>query len=172
MSKIYPTIIIALAVIIFISFFLPWVGVESPQMGSVSKLLTGKRQALVDNVSGFKVPILANSDESRFMITVIQIFNPGIQDADKKSFLIWVVPLLGVVIAVLVNILGKNKFVNLAIAILGIAIFAVAVFKISTTNLDKLVLKVNIGIGLWLILYGYLAMGVLAGLRFVQQLKK
>jgi len=169
-EKLYPFVMFALAAVVFFAFFLPWVAVESPQVGSITKLLTGKRQTLVDNISGFKVPIMANSTESRLMLSIIKIFNPGITNADKKSFLIWGVPIFALLLAVISLILGKNSWVNLALGITGIAIFAVAVFKISTTDLDKLVLKVIISSGLWLTFYGYLSMGLVAAVRFTQQL--
>lgn len=59
------------------------------------------------------MPILANGSESRFMISIMKIFNPGIKDADKKSFLIWGVPLFAVVLFLIGRYLGKNKWVNL-----------------------------------------------------------
>ena len=166
--KIRKTIMAVLVLIIFVSFFLPWVSVESEAIGGVTKLLTGKKQATIDSISGFKVPILANSEESRFMISVIKIFQPDIKNADKKSFLIWGVPLLAVVMFGLTNALKDNKWVRLAIGVIGIAIFAFATFKIMTTDLDKIILKVNIGYGLWLILVGYLGIGILQVIEFFQ----
>lgn len=164
-------VMLVLVIVICVSFFLPWITVESEAIGGVSKILTGKKQATLDSISGFKVPILANSDESRFMISVIKIFNPGITNADKKSWLIWGVPLLAVAMYFLANAFKGNKWIKLGIGIIGIAIFVVSVFKISTTDLDKLVLKVNIGIGLWLIFVSYLGIGVLQILEFIK-LKK
>lgn len=170
--EIKKMIMLVLVVIIFISFFLPWISVESAAIGGVTKLLTGKEQSVFTQVSGFQVPVLANSDESRFMITIIKLFQPNVKDADKKSYLIWGVPLLAVVLFLLSYFLKDNKWVALAIGIIGIAIFAGAVFKISTTNLDKLVMQVKIAYGLWLILAGYLGLGILGILDFVKMLKK
>jgi hypothetical protein len=164
-------IMVVLVLIIVVSFFLPWISVESQAIGGVTKLLTGKEQAAIDSISGFKVPILANGDESRFMISVIKIFRPDIKNADKKSFLIWCIPLLAVIMLGLTNALKDNKWVRLAIGIIGVVIFAFATFKITTTDLDKLVLNVKIGYGLWLILIGYLGIGMLQFIEFFQ-LKK
>ena len=119
-------------------------------------------------VSGFKVPILANSEESRFMITVIKIFEPKITNADKKSFLIWGVPLLAVIIYLVSNALKTNKWIRLGFGALGIMIFVGATYKIITTDLDKMVMKVNIGYGLWLILFGYLGIGILQIIDFLK----
>lgn len=165
------TIFLGLVGIIFVSFFLPWIAVESQAVGTISKMLTGKKQAQIDTVSGFRVPLIANSEESRLMVSVIKIFQPNIKDADKKSYLIWIVPLLAIGMFMLDRAL-KNRWVVLMIGIVGILIFGVATFKIITTDLDKLVLNVKIGYGLWLILIGYLAIGILEISSFIRTVKK
>lgn len=172
MGKLYKIGMLVLVGIIFVSFFLPWVSVESVAVGGISKLLTGKKQATIDVVSGFKVPIIANSKESRFMITVIKIFNPDIKNADKKSWLIWLVPGLALILFVLGRFFRNNKWFYLTVGLLGVLIFTAAVFKIATTDLDKLILKVNIGIGLWLIFAGYLSIGILNLVQFVSLIKQ
>jgi len=167
MEKGYKTGMLVLVVIIIVSFFLPWISVESAAVGGITKVLTGKKQSTIDAVSGFNVPILANSEESRFMITIIKIFNPNIKDADKKSWLIWLVPGLAVILFFLGRFFDKNRWFYLAVGLLGVLIFAIAVFKITTTDLDKLVLKVDIAVGLWALLIGYLGIGILNLIRFV-----
>jgi hypothetical protein len=152
---------LGLVVIIFISFFLPWVSVESEAMGKVSKLLTGKAQANISAVSGFQVPILANSQDSRFMISIIKIFKPQINNADKKSFLIWIVPLLAIALFFISIGFKNKKLVKLLIGLVSIAIFAGAVYKINTTDLNKLVLNVKVAYGLWITLLSYLTFGLI-----------
>ena len=166
MSNICKTLILALAILIVVGFFLPWVRVESQQVGTFTKLLTGKRQQAVDAISGLDIPILANSDESRLIISIAKIFNPGIKDVDKKSFFVLVMPILAIIIFLSTLFMGKNVWTNLIFGLLGIAIFAFAFYKIQSTDLDKLVLQIRIGLGMWLILYSYLAIGVLSLLNF------
>ena len=188
MQKVYIFTMLILVGVIVISFFLPWISVESEPIDLITKpvdliakpldfitnTLTGETESKTESsgtffsISAFKVPILANSAEVRLMISIIKIFNPGIQGADKKSYLIWSIPGLAVIIFVMSLFLSRNRWFNLAVGILGITIFSVAAFKITTTNLDKLVLKVTIDQGLWLTLYGFLGMGILCALRFVQ----
>ena len=168
MFKIYNVIMLVLTMLVIIAFFMPWVSVKSEQVGMFTKILTGKNQDVVDNISAFQVPIMVNSPDARLMISVIKIFNPGVKDVDKKSFLIWVVPFLAVIIFIISCFFGKNKWVNLIISIIGAAIFIVTVYKINTTDLNKLVLKVEIGPGLWLTLWLYLFMGVIGFLRFLK----
>ena len=157
-----------LVLVIVVSFFLPWILVESAAVGGVTKLLKGKEQATLYSISGFKVPILANGEHSRTMISIIKIFQPKIQNADKKSYLIWGIPLLAVIMLGLTNVFKDNKWVQLGIGVVGVAIFAVATFKIATTDLDKIVLKVNIAFGLWLIFISYLGIGIIQILDFLR----
>lgn len=172
MDKVNRLIVAALAAIIVISFFIPWIQVESPQVGAFTKLLTGKRQATLDSVSGFRIPVLANSDESRFMVEVIRMFNPEVKDANKKSYAVWIMPILAIIIAGAYWHLGKNKWLNLAVGIIGILIFIIAMYKISTTDLDKAVLKVAIAPGLLTTLWSYLLIGILGALIFTQSIIK
>lgn len=156
------------ALIIFVSFFLPWVSINSPVTGAVSKILGGKSDSSFMKISGYQVPILANRSDSRFMVELIQLFNPGIKDADKKSWLIWVVPILAVIIALANVYFKQNKWFDLAIGIIGVAIFAVGTFKLLTTDLDKLVMSVRIMPGLWIVLLGYLCIGLACLGEFVK----
>jgi len=161
---------LVLAMIVVVGFFLPWMRIESEQLGALSKVLTGRRQEIVDNLSGFRIPILANSPDARLVISVAKIFKPDIKDVDKKSYLVWLVPILAVLLLGLAYFFGKNKWFNLFLAILGISIFVIAFYKIKTTDLDKMVLRVSIDSGLWLVLYAYLAMGILGLGNFIYAL--
>ena len=168
MDKTIKPVIAILAAVIFVSFFLPWVSVQSAAAGKVTEMLTGKRQDKIDAISAYSVPVMANSDESRLMISIIKIFNPKIQNADKKSYLIWSVPILAIIILILNLVIGGNKWLHLAVGIIGVVIFVFAVYKIKTTDLDKLVLQVTMGPGLWLTLWSYLGIGAVSILNFVQ----
>ena len=163
-------IIAVLAAVIFISFFLPWVHVESQMIGSMVKVLTGTRQAEIIGISGFAVPALANGPDARLMISIIKIFNPNVTDADKKSWLIWGVPIFAIAIFLLSLLIGDNRWFNLAVAVIGILIFLAGVYKIKTTDLNKLVLNAKIGMGVWLTLCGYLGLGVVGAVNFVKGL--
>ncbi|MCF7908863.1 MAG: hypothetical protein K9L86_08355 [Candidatus Omnitrophica bacterium] len=158
-------------VIIVLGFFLPWVHVESKQVGAISKLLTGKAQSNIAAISGFQIPVMANGADSRLVISIIQIFNPGIKNTDKKSFAVWAAPVLAVIIFLLVLFFGKNRWLYLTFGIVGLAIFFVGVYKIKTTDLDKLVLQVRIGLGLWMILLGYCLLGASGVYNFFGLLK-
>ena len=168
MGNIYKILILILVAVIVVGFFLPWINVESKQMGTFTKLLTGKQQKTLHYISGLDIPVLANSDESRLIVTIAQIFNPDIQDVDKKSFLVLAVPILALIILLLAWFQGKNLWVSLMIGIVGCAVFSFALYKIKTTDLEKAILQIKIGLGLWAILYSYLAIGVVSIANFVK----
>ena len=170
-TKTHKNVLSVCVVLIVIGFFLPWVSVGSSQVGAVSKLLTGKSQETITSISGFQVPILANGPESRLMITVIKIFNPGVENADKKSWAVYGIILLALLIYALIYYFPKNKWIHLGVGIIGSGIFVATVFKLATTDMDKFVIQVKIGLGLWLILCAYLVMGVMSFIQFGRQLK-
>ena len=162
MSHLINKVVTILVAVIVVSFFLPWVTVESTHVGTFAKMLTGKRQNTVDQISGFQIPIRANSDASRLAITIIRFFAPDVKNADKKSFFVWLVPGLGLILLVLWSYARKMDFVKILIGLTGIAVFVFALFKITTTDMSKFLLEVKIAYGLWLTLYSFLGIGVLS----------
>ncbi|MFH1360187.1 MAG: hypothetical protein ABIJ41_04020 [Candidatus Omnitrophota bacterium] len=160
-----------LVMVITVSFFLPWITVESQAVGGFSKILTGKDQGVIDSISGFRVPLLANSKESRFMISVIKIFNPQIRDADKKSYLLWGVPLIAMLISLAGCVFKHIKIIRFFLGLIAVGIVCAVIYKLMSTDMDKLVLKVNIVYGLWLTLFGFFAIGVseLASALYLQK---
>ncbi len=173
MQKITSAAMAILAAVIFVSFFLPWAHVQSQEVGMFSKILTGKTQAEIASISGFGIPVMANSKDSRLAVSVIKIFNPDVKDADKKAYLVWFMPLFAIAAAVVFFLFNKNKWVGMAVGDICLLIFLVGVFKISTTDMDKLVLNIKIGTGLWLTLIGYLLMSFVGTINFVLlQIKK
>ncbi|MBU2541219.1 MAG: hypothetical protein KJ593_04895 [Candidatus Omnitrophica bacterium] len=168
MKSLYSLLIFLLAVVVSVAFFLPWLNVESKPLGSVSKILTGKSQGTLDNINAFRIPILANGAEARFMISVIKIFSPEMRNAPTKSFFVWILPLLAVLIFGASYFFPRSRLISLTIGIAGITVFTTGLYKISITDLDRLMLTVYIGHGLWLTLYAYLTMGLIGWVRFTQ----
>lgn len=170
--KIVNFVSLILVVLIFVSFFLPWVHIESQAAGRLTEFLTGKSQATALSVSGFNIPILANRSDSRLMISVIKIFNPDITNADKKSWLVWLVPVLAVILFLFSFFIADNRWFNLILAILGVMIFVLGFYKIATTDLDKVVLNLRIGLGVWLTLWGYLGLGLIGFINYLKILSQ
>ena len=64
MDKLCKSMIAVCVVAIILGFFLPWARVQSKQVGAITKMLTGKRQGSIDAVSGFRIPLMANSERA------------------------------------------------------------------------------------------------------------
>ena len=171
MEKGIKIAIFVLATVIILSFFLPWAHVQSNQVGLFTKVLTGQRQKNVASISGLQVPMMANGNGARLISSIAKIFYPTMKNIGLKSFAVVLIPLLAIIIGALNYFYEKYPWVNLGIAIVGVLIFLVATIKLATTDLDKLVLQIKIGFGMWTILISYLAIGVLAGLRYAAVLK-
>jgi hypothetical protein len=161
--------VLVFAAVICASFFLPWVSVNSRVAGGVTRLFRGRTDSSLKKISGAQVPVLANGPDAKLMIGIIKLFNPAVTDADKKSWLIWAIPGLSVLLALLACFLGDHKWVNLGMGLLGAAIFSVAASKLLTTNLDKFFMNVVIMPGLWLVLWSYLGIGLVSLFRFGRQ---
>ena len=175
-KKIDNLVITVLTVVIIAAFFLPWVSVHSAPIAGMTKLLTGKQEvAPIDNIALFEVPIMANGDDSRLIISIVKIFKPSVGDIHIKSWGVWGIPFLAVIMAFALSALkgaSWKKWLCLAFGIIGCAIFAVGAFKIKTTDLDKLILQITMGPGLWITLWAYLGIGLACLYDFAMVLKK
>lgn len=168
MDKVFKILILILVAIIVVGFFLPWVNVESKQVGTFTKLLTGKQQKTIHAISGLDIPVLANSDESRLIVSIAKIFNPDIQNVDKKSFLVLIIPVLALIILLLALFQGNNLWINLVVALVGCAIFFFALYKIKSADLERAILQIKIGFGLWATLVSYLLIGIVSLANFIK----
>jgi len=171
MNKITDKILLVTVICICISFFLPWINVMSAPMSGLTKLIAGKAAGPIDSISGFDVPILANGPDSRLMISIVQIFNPSVKHADKKSWGIWGIPLLAIAIFLVLRFVKNPKWFYLVFGILGCLIFCGVVFKLKTTDLDKMVLQIKLAFGLWLWLWAYLCLGLVCLYHFYLSIK-
>ncbi|MDD5115480.1 MAG: hypothetical protein PHW98_00190 [Candidatus Omnitrophica bacterium] len=169
MNKTCNLIVLLCAITICVSFFLPWVGVESKMAGGISRLIGGKGYVSLKTISGFQVPILANGPDAKLMISIVKLFNPASADIHKRSWLIWMVPGLAVIMALLILSLEKNRWVNLSAGVMGVAIFSLAAFQILKADLDKVILQVAVLPGLWITLWSYMGIGLVGIFRFYLQ---
>lgn len=165
--KVYQIAVAVLVAIIVVSFFLPWVSVESQAAGILGKIFSDKKTVSVEHFSGFRIPLVANSEDAKLITAVVHLFYPKMQDVGEKSKLVWVMPIGALILLCLVYLLGDKKTVNLALVCIGLAVFFAGIFKIFTTDLDKVVFKVVIGIGMWLTLCGYGAIGLASLAQYI-----
>ena len=107
-------------------------------------------------VSGYDIPRLVNSKSSKVAIAVAQLFFGNVKDLDKKSYLVYLLPICSIV-CILLAILGIRLKASIIamLALSGIISFG-GLFKIFTTNLSSLYVNIMIARGLWDTLYAYL----------------
>lgn len=171
----YRVAMLFFVLLVITAFFQPWVEVESFQGGNIQignikianipKINIGKDELFNRSISGYDVPVLANGPDARLIISIIKIFKPDVTDVGRKSYLVWTIPGLAALIFVLSIILAENKLANLIIGLAGGLIFMLAAYKISTVNLDKVVIAVRISSGIWMTIWGYLGMGLASALN-------
>ena len=166
MKRTYPLIMVIIASIIFVSFFLPWVRIEPGQMGMLKKFFAGKQISRLASVSAFQIPVMANSKDRRLIIKIIEGFNPDIKDADKKSFVLWAIPVVAITCAAASVFFTKGLWAHLVLGIIGFGVFCAGIFKILTADFSRFSVRVTIAEGAWIALSAYLAMGVVALIRF------
>lgn len=107
-------------------------------------------------VSGYDIPTLVNKKSSKIAISIAQVMFKDAKELDKKSMLVYLLPLLALVCIALAVIGLKNKIAIIVMAILSGAIAVGGLYNLMTANLSNLVVTISIESGLWQTMYGYL----------------
>lgn len=176
----YSYLVYVAAALIIVGFLMPWAtiatsvtGVSKGLLGSLEKTpyagkIVGKISEATDaigdlgdisiknTVRGYQVPILVNDKSSKVAMSLAQIFFKQADDLDKKSYLVYLFPIAGVVCALLAFLGDRNKIYTIAMTVLGGAIGIVGLFKLYTLDVSSTIVKISIQNGLWVILYAFL----------------
>ena len=159
-SQRIKTIAILAAIIPAICFFLPWASIEIRNATSIKNFLGMMGEAERIKISGYDIPCMANNGNARAIQKVLTIFVSDAENADKKSYLVWLVPLLAILLAGLTFPAARNRKLALAVGAAGILIFLAGTIKILTADLNPAGAIVHISPGFWLTLLSYLALGI------------
>jgi len=179
-KMIFPGLIYAASAAIIIAFFMPWATVATSVTG-VSKGLTGALAktpyaskivgeldkvtdaigaigdiSIKSTVSGYQVPVLVNNETSKVAISLAQTFFKGAKDLDKKSYLVYLLPILGIVCALFAFWGRENKFYIVLMALLSGAVGIGGLYKLYTMNVSSQMVKISIQDGLWYTMYSLL----------------
>jgi hypothetical protein len=167
-------IALAFTLIILLGFCLPWIKIKAPPavVSGEDRVIQGQRLKNIARISGMDIPLLANGTERSYVINVIRRFDPDIKDPAQKSFLIWIVPALAVVMFICKIFWGNYKLTNLILGITGLLAFLYGLHEITTVNLDKLIVRAEIGFGLLMVLSAYLGFGLLSLFSFFKATAK
>jgi len=165
-DKLYKFMMFIFSASVIVSFFLPWVSVNTQPIGKVATVLTPENGSSFTKISGFRIPIVANSCDSRLIVNIVKIFKPSMQDVEKKIWFVWFVPILAWLIFILTSRFSNSKLMGLICTVIGFGIFLFAFYKIETANLENVVLRIKIEQGFWFTIWAYLGIGILGFLRF------
>ena len=188
-KMIFAGSIIACALIIIASFFMPWaratvnatkvannlVNSSSGKLQNTSfgeKFVKGFNQAtnavgnlgdieVKTTVSGYDIPTMINKKSSHVAIQLAQMVFKDAKDLDKKSMLVYLLPLFAIACIVLAIAGLRYKVSVIAAAVIGGIIGIGGLYELITTDLSKLPVQISIENGLWLTMYGYLLICIL-----------
>lgn len=187
--------IIVCSILIIVSFFMPWAkatvsatkvakGMTDSATGKLQntpfggKFVRGFDQAtnaigslgdieMKTTVSGYDIPTMINKKSSHVAIQLAQLLFKDAKDLDKKSMLVYLLPLFAIVCIALAVTGLKHKISVIVSAIIGGAIGVGGLYKLISTDLSKLPVQISIETGLWQTMYGYLLICILSIAWFV-----
>ena len=183
-KRILSGLVIIASAVIVVSFLMPWAGIATSAVGATKDLsnvakeklgitaitkkffgeldkATDKIAAIGDikikgTVKGYQIPILVNNKTSKIALAIAQIMFKSTEGLGAKSYLVYLLPLLGI-FSGLGAVLGlKKKFYIIAMLITSGAVSITGLYNLKTANLPDLVVKISIGSGLWMAMYAFL----------------
>ncbi|MBL7156983.1 MAG: hypothetical protein ISS92_02345 [Candidatus Omnitrophica bacterium] len=183
-KTVFMGIVIVAALGIVAAFFMPWAEVATSVTG-VSKELTGIAKdelegtpiagkvigelkkvtdvigdigdiKLKTKVSGYNVPVLVNRRTSKIAISAAQIMFKSTEGLDWKSYLVYLLPILGITCALLAIAGSKQKIYIIVMLVIAGAVSIIGLYNLYTANLTSLIVKISIEKGLWYTMYAFL----------------
>jgi hypothetical protein len=179
-----------------IGFFLPWARIDLKAPGVMDQIskteagskvtagmgkLLGKVKETVGKVtdqlpgeipkqvSGFQVPQLANQENTQVAIAIMELLTGQNQNIGLKSYGVYVLPGLAVLLGLLLTSLGGKPAVVLSSTAVAALVAGGGFFKLLTANTEALFIAVTIGSGLWLSLTGYGLIAVGGAISFANR---
>ena len=89
----------------------------------------------------------------------------GQRDLGTKSYAVYLLPGLALLVGVLVTLAGREQAVCVVLGGACLAIAGLGFWQLLTTKTDTLLVAITIGPGLWLSCWAYTGLGVCAILR-------
>jgi hypothetical protein len=195
----FLSLIIAASVFIVISFFMPWANIatsvakvskevtstaegklgKTPFAGKFLKSLTKVTDTVSEMgdieirtaVSGYQVPKMVNEKTSKVALSLVQVFFKDAEGIDKKSYLVYLLPLFAIICSLLAVLGMKNKIYIIVMAVIGGAISIGGLYNLLTMDVSNMIVEISIAKGLWCTMYAYLAIS-LAGIAWLVLDKK
>ena len=183
--------VVICAIVIVVSFFMPWAKVKVSATQVSKELVTSAEKGplkgtpfagkfvkhfekatnaigelgdieIKTQVSGYDIPTMVNKQSSKIAISFAQGFFKDAKDLDKKSMLVFLLPLLGVACMALAIFGLRYKWAVIVMLVLAGAISLVGLYNLYTANFSTTAVQISIERGLWQTLYGYLAIFIIS----------
>jgi len=123
-------------------------------------------------VSGFDIPTLINKKSSQIAIAIASVMFKDAKDLDKKSMLVYLLPIFAFVCIGLAVIGLKNKIAIMVMAVLSGGIAVGGLYNLMTIDLSSLPVQISIEQGLWQTMYAYLMISIIGIIWIVLDLKE
>ncbi len=123
-------------------------------------------------VSGYDIPTLINKKSSQIAIAIASVMFKDAKDLDKKSMLVYLLPLFALVCLGLAIVGLKNKIAVMVMAVLSGGIAVGGLYNLMTIDLSKLPIQISIEQGLWQTMYAYLIISAIGIAWVVLDLKE
>jgi hypothetical protein len=123
-------------------------------------------------VSGYDIPTLINKKSSQIAIAIASVMFKDAKDLDKKSMLVYLLPLFALVCIGLAIVGLKNKIAVMVMAVISGAIAIGGLYNMMTIDLSSLPIQISIEQGLWQTMYAYLIIFVIGIAWIVLDLKE
>jgi hypothetical protein len=181
----FLSMVIAASIAIVISFFQPWATIATSAT-KVSKELTKSAEEgpLADTpfaskfikqldratsamgemgdieiksaVRGNQIPAMVNNKTSKVALSLVQVFFKDAEGIDKKSYLVYLLPLFAIICAALAALGLKNKLYIAIMALIGGVISIGGLYNLMTMDISSAVVEISIAKGLWNTMYAFL----------------
>ena len=139
----------------------PFAGKFVRKLTSVTKKVSNLGDIEIKTmVSGYDIPTLINKKSSQIAISLGSAMFKDAKDLDKKSMLVYLLPLLALVCIGLAVLGLKNNIVVIIMAVISGAIAIGGLYNLMTVDLASLPVKISIEQGLWQTMYAYLLISV------------
>lgn len=161
-KNIFSIFIVLAALVIIVSFFRSWAKVTTSSFVDTAEKIAnifGQKLPNVDikmTVTGYSIPQMANSQNSKAALAVIETLSKSSKGLGAKSYLVYLLPLSAIACIALALAGLKKKVFIIGMSVLSGLIGGVGLFNLSTVNTDTLITKITIGSGLWNTMYAFL----------------
>lgn len=116
---------------------------------------------LPTRVNGPDIPAFINRTDNAVAIALAEMLS-GQRDISKKSYAVYLVPGLALVLGLLVTVLAGVPAVCWTAAALSALVAGVGFWKLLITPTESLMVAITIGPGLWLSLWAYVGLALCA----------